>query len=402
IGGGAIGLEMAENLASASINTTIIELSDRVGSPLDFDMASFLHKTLRKNGVNLILNSGVKNITSNLKDLKLTLNDDTTIAADMAIISIGVQPQSKLARQAGLKVNEKGAVVVNSRMQTSNPSIYAIGDLVETTDFITKEKTYIPLAGPAHKQARVAADNISGKSRKYQGASACGIVKVFDKTIAVCGLNENILKAKNIDYKKVYITMPSHPTYYPNAGVIDIKLLFDKTSGKIFGAQLIGDKGVDKRADVIATVIRMNGTVEDLAELELPYSPPYSSAKDPINIIGLVAQNVKEKFSDIKHFEDLEKIDLEKSILLDVRTKQEFEKGHINGFKNIPLHELRLRINELDKNKTIYIMCLSGQRAYTAERLLKNKGFNAFSFSGGYRVYKHINDEKNSINLKKQ
>ena len=395
IGGGAIGLEMAENLALASIDTTIIELSDHVGSPLDFDMASFLHKTLRKNGINLVLGNSVKNITSNSNNLILTLNDDTTIIADMAIISIGVKPQSKLAQEAGLKVNERGAVIVNSKMQTSNPNIFAIGDLIETIDFITKEKTYTPLAVPAHKQARIAADNILGKAAKYKGATFCGIIKVFDKTIAVCGLNEKTLKAQNIAYEKVYITMPSHPTYYPDAGVIDIKLLFDKTNGKIFGAQLIGDKGVDKRADALATVIRMNGTVDDLAELELPYSPPYSSAKDPINIAGLVAQNVKQKLSDIKHLEDLEKIDFKKSILLDVRTRQEFEKGHIDGFKNIPLHELRFRINELDKNKTIYIMCLSGQRAYTAERFLKNKGFNAFSFSGGYRVYKHINDEKN-------
>lgn len=394
IGGGAIGLEMAENLISLSIDTTIIELNDYVGAPLDFDMASFLHKTLRKNGVNLILNNGVADIASNTNNLTLTLNDKSILKTDMVIISIGVKPQSKLAIQAGLKVNQRGAVIVNSQMQTSNPSIYAVGDLVETTDFITNEKIYLPLAGPAQKQARVAADNISNKSAKYNGASSCGIIKVFDKTIAFCGLNEKTLKSKKIDYEKVYISAPSHPSYYPEAGVIDIKLLFDKSNGKIFGAQLIGDKGVDKRADVLATVIRMNGTIDDLADLELPYSPPYSSAKDPVNIAGLAAKNVKEKISIIKHFEDLDTIDLDNSVLLDVRTTAEFEKGHIPGFINIPLDELRSRINTLDKTKTVYVMCLAGQRAYVAERLLRNKGFDVFSFSGGYRVYKHIKDEK--------
>lgn len=400
VGGGAIGLEMAENLVSASIDVTILELNDYVGSPLDFDMASILHKTLRKNGVKIMTNNSLKNIIPGSDNLILQLSDDTSVAADMAIISIGVRPNSALARQAGLKVNERGAVIVDSKMQTSNPYIYAVGDLVETVDYITKDKNYIPLAGPAQKQARVAADNISGRQTKYNGAILRGIIKAFDKTIAFCGLNEKTLKAKNIDYEKIYITAYSHPSYYPDAGAIDIKLIFDKTNGRILGAQLIGEKGVDKRADVIAAVMRLDGTIDDLAELELPYSPPYSTAKDPVNIAGLVAQNVKNKISEIIHFEDLDKINIKESILLDVRTKQEFEKGHLDGFINIPLHELRNRLNELDKAKTIYVMCLAGQRAYIAERILKNSGFKAFSFSGGYRIYKHMNDEKLLKNFK--
>jgi len=394
LGGGAIGLELAENLVNSSIDVTILELSDRIGGPLDFDMASLLHSYLRKNGVKLILNNSFKSILTNSNKIILTLSDGNVLETDMVIVSIGVKPNSSLAKQANLKINARGAVVVNSKMQTTDPYIYAIGDLVEVTDYISKETTYIPLAGPAQKQARIVANNISGINTEYNGASLSGIIKIFDKTVAYCGLNEKILKAKNIDYEKVYITAQSNPSYYPDSGAIDIKLLFDKISGKIYGVQLIGDKGVDKRADVFATVIRLNGTIDDLVELELPYSPPYSTAKDAVNLAGLAAQNVKEKIRNIVHFEDLDKIDHKNTILLDVRTKKEFEKGHIDGFINIPLHELRDRINELDTNKTIYVMCLAGQRAYVAERLLRNQGFNAFSLSGGYRLYKHIIDEK--------
>lgn len=394
LGGGAIGLELAENLVNSSIDVTILELSDRIGGPLDFDMASLLHSYLRKNGVKLILNNSFKSILTNSNKIILTLSDGNVLETDMVIVSIGVKPNSSLAKQANLKINARGAVVVNSKMQTTDPYIYAIGDLVEVTDYISKEATYIPLAGPAQKQARIVANNISGINTEYNGASLSGIIKIFDKTVAYCGLNEKILKAKNIDYEKVYITAQSNPSYYPDSGAIDIKLLFDKISGKIYGVQLIGDKGVDKRADVFATVIRLNGTIDDLVELELTYSPPYSTAKDAVNLAGLAAQNVKEKIRNIVHFEDLDKIDHKNTILLDVRTKKEFEKGHIDGFINIPLHELRDRINELDTNKTIYVMCLAGQRAYVAERLLRNQGFNAFSLSGGYRLYKHIIDEK--------
>lgn len=394
LGGGAIGLELAENLVNSSIDVTILELSDRIGGPLDFDMASLLHSYLRKNGVKLILNNSFKSILTNSNKIILTLSDGNVLETDMVIVSIGVKPNSSLAKQANLKINARGAVVVNSKMQTTDPYIYAIGDLVEVTDYISKETTYIPLAGPAQKQARIVANNISGINTEYSGASLSGIIKIFDKTVAYCGLNEKILKAKNIDYEKVYITAQSNPSYYPDSGAIDIKLLFDKISGKIYGVQLIGDKGVDKRADVFATVIRLNGTIDDLVELELTYSPPYSTAKDAVNLAGLAAQNVKEKIRNIVHFEDLDKINHKNTILLDVRTKKEFEKGHIDGFINIPLHELRDRINELDTNKTIYVMCLAGQRAYVAERLLRNQGFNAFSLSGGYRLYKHIIDEK--------
>ncbi|HEY8419463.1 MAG TPA: FAD-dependent oxidoreductase [Clostridia bacterium] len=394
LGGGAIGLELAENLVNSSIDVTILELSDRIGGPLDFDMASLLHSYLRKNGVKLILNNSFKSILTNSNKIILTLSDGNVLETDMVIVSIGVKPNSSLAKQANLKINARGAVVVNSKMQTTDPYIYAIGDLVEVTDYISKETTYIPLAGPAQKQARIVANNISGINTEYNGASLSGIIKIFDKTVAYCGLNEKILKAKNIDYEKVYITAQSNPSYYPDSGAIDIKLLFDKISGKIYGVQLIGDKGVDKRADVFATVIRLNGTIDDLVELELTYSPPYSTAKDAVNLAGLAAQNVKEKIRNIVHFEDLDKINHKNTILLDVRTKKEFEKGHIDGFINIPLHELRDRINELDTNKTIYVMCLAGQRAYVAERLLRNQGFNAFSLSGGYRLYKHIIDEK--------
>ncbi|HEY8389894.1 MAG TPA: FAD-dependent oxidoreductase, partial [Clostridia bacterium] len=368
-----------------------------VCSPLDFDMASFLHKHLRQKGVKLILNNKVNAITRDKNKLLLKLKEKS-IQTDMVINSIGVRPVSKLAIECGLEVNQRGAVIVNNRMQTNDPSIYAVGDLVEILDYITGDKTYVPLAGPAQKQARIAANNIAGIVSEYNGTSSCGIVKVFDKTIAYCGLNEKTLKLKNIEYEKIYTYTPSHPSYYPDSGFITIKLLFDRNTGKIFGAQIIGDKGVDKRADVLGTVIRLKGTVYDLVELELPYSPPYSSAKDPVNIAGLTALNVIQKISDVFHYEDLNNIKLENAELLDVRTKNEFEQGHIEGFRNIPLQELRQRINELDKNKTVYVNCFIGQRSYIAERILKGLGFNVYNFSGGYRLYKSIYDEKNLIN----
>ena len=397
IGGGPIGLEVAENLIQANVSTTVIELADHVVAPFDFDMASFLHKYLREKGINLILNNSVNEIIRKEKKISLKLNDKI-IQTDMVIVSIGVRPVSKLAVESGLEANQKGAVIVNNRMQTNDSNIYAIGDLVEIRNYITGDKAYVPLAGPAQKQARIAADNIMGKASEYYGSPSCGIVKIFDKTVAFCGLNEKLLKAKNIDYEKIYIYTPSHPSYYPDSGFITIKLMFDKNSGKILGAQLIGDRGVDKRADVLATVIRMNGTINDLTELELPYSPPYSSAKDPVNIAGLTAQNVIEKVSDVFHYEDLQNIDPKTAELLDVRRKKEYEKGHIEGFKNIPLHELRQRVNELDKNKIVYVICFVGQRAYIAERILKGLGFKAVNFSGGYRLYKSIYNEKNINN----
>lgn len=397
VGGGAIGLEMAENLMQAGITPTIIELADHLIAPLDFDMASFLHKHLREKGVNLILNSRVNGIVRNKDKLSIQVNDKI-IQTDMVILAMGVRPVSKLALESEVEVNNRGAVIVNSRMQTNDPDIYAVGDLVETREFITGDKIYVPLAGPAQKQARIAADNIAGKISEYRGTSSSGIVKIFDKTVAFCGLNEKTLKAKNMDYEKIFVYTPSHPSYYPDSGFITIKLIFDKTNGRILGAQLIGDKGVDKRADVLATVIRMKGTVNDLTELELPYSPPYSSAKDPVNIAGLAAQNVIQKVSDVFHYEDLKNLDQNIAELLDVRTKTEFEKGHIEGFKNIPLHELRQRLNELDKNKTVYVICYVGQRAYLAERILKGMGFKVLNFSGGYRLYKSIYDEKNINN----
>ena len=391
VGAGYIGLEMAENLHNLGLDVSIIELSDHVIQPLDPEMAAEIHHHIRSKGVSLHLGKAVTAIRPSGDGCELVLGSGEIIPADMVIMAAGVRPDSRLASEAGLETGNRGCIVTNNRMQTSDPNIYAVGDAVEVVDFVTDQKVFVPLASPANKQARIAADNICGLDSTYGGTPGTAILKVFDMTAAVTGSNERTLKSLGIDYEKSFTYSPSHADYYPGASYMTIKLLFERKTGTILGAQIVGHEGVDKRIDVLATAIRARMTVRDLAELELAYSPPFGSAKDPVNIAGYVASNIQGGRMQVFHWHDADRIDPAGSILLDVRTKKEFEKGTLKGAVNIPLDSLRDRLDELDRDKPVYVFCRIGQRGYIASRILMQKGFReVYNLSGGYRLYRMV------------
>ncbi len=390
VGGGYIGVEMAENLAHAGLKVTVVEFADHVIAPLDYDMACDVHNHIREKGVRLILKDGVKAIAPEGEALCVTLGNDT-LTADMVVLSVGVRPESALAREAGLAVNPRGAIVVDERMRTSDENIYAVGDAVEITDLVTGTKGYIPLAGPANKQGRIAADNICGIESRYGGTQGTGILKCFDLTVATTGITEVRAKAEGISYEKSFTYSASHASYYPGAVNMSVKLLFEKTAGRILGAQIVGYDGVDKRIDVIATAMRAGLTVYDLTKLELAYAPPFSSAKDPVNMAGFVAENILTGKVKAVHWHDVATLPRDGSVtLLDVRTVPEYQNGHIDGFINIPLDELRGHLGELDKSKPVYATCQVGLRGYVACRILSQLGFDCYNLSGGYRLYNSI------------
>lgn len=388
IGGGYIGIEMAENLHHLGLEVSIVELLDHVVGPLDYDMACELHRHIRSKGVSLFLNNGVKAIRGE-EIVTVDLND-SSIETDIVIMAVGVRPESGIAKQAGLEVNESGAIITDDHMKTNDEFIYAIGDAVAVKNYVSGKQSFIPLAGPANKQGRIVADNISGKDKKYDGTQGSAILKCFDMTVACTGLNERDIEAAGFHYEKTFTFSGSHASYYPGSTFMSLKLLFDPEDGRIFGAQCVGYDGVDKRIDVIATAMRAHMTVEDLTELELCYAPPFSAAKDPVNMIGFVAQNIINGESRIFHWHDIENLDLSKVTLLDVRTAIEYENGTIPGAINIPLDELRERINEIDRTKPVYEFCQVGLRGYVAERILKQNGFDVFNLAGGYRLYHQI------------
>ncbi|AEV67317.1 CoA-disulfide reductase [Acetivibrio clariflavus] len=387
VGAGFIGLEVAENLHTRGIKVTVVELADHVIGPMDLDMAAIVHQHLKSKGVELYLKDGVKSLSSANTCVVTELNSGKSLKADMVILGVGVRPETRLAVEAGLKIGTTGGIWVDEYMRTSNPDIYAVGDAVEVTDYITGKPSLIPLAGPANKQGRIAANNICGFAEKYEGTQGSSIVKVFDITVAMTGSNEKVLNRSNIEYEKSFTHSGSHAGYYPGAIPMTIKLLFGKKDGKILGAQIVGYEGVDKRIDVIATAIRAGMTVYDLEKLELAYAPPYSSAKDPVNIAGYSAANILKGDCEIFHWHDVESVDRSKSVLLDVRDEIEFSLGTIEGSVNIPLNELRNRLDELPKDKEILIFCQAGLRGYIAYRILKQKGFHAKNLSGGYKTY---------------
>jgi len=382
-GGGFVGVEMAENLKLKGINVSVVEAAPHILAPFDRDIVVTVEKELVKNGINLVLGDGVKEFSDTENGISVVLNSGKTLAADMVILSIGIIPDTEFIKDSGIELGPKGHIIVNEKMQTNIENIYAVGDAVEVTDFVTGLKTAVQLAGPANKQGRIAADNISGLKSVYRGAQGTAIIKVFDLTAAVTGANERALERAGISYRKIFIHPASHASYYPGALPMTLKLLFDD-SGKILGAQCVGYKGVDKRIDVIAAAIRFNGTVHDLADLELSYAPPYSSAKDPVNMAGYVAQNALLKKTNIITWDEGGKLDKDDYILLDVRTEREFKRGHVEGAVNIPLDSLRDRIHELDKSKIIVTYCKVGIRGYIAERILTQKGFKVFNVTGGY------------------
>jgi CoA-disulfide reductase len=394
VGGGYIGIEMAENLYLAGLDVTIVEYSDHVIGSLDSEMASDVHNHLREKGIKLMLNNGVKEIYEHGNEIKLIL-DKGEVLTDMVIMSVGVTPDSKLASEVNLEVNNRGAIVVDSNMQTSDKDIYAIGDAIQITDFITSMNDMIPLAGPANKQGRIVADNIAGIPSTYNGTQGTGILKSFDMTIAMTGISENKAKKLGIDYMKSYSYSQSHATYYPGAEGMSLKIIFERETGKLLGAQIVGFDGVDKRIDVLATAIRGNMTIYDLTRLELAYAPPYSSAKDPVNMAGFIAENMMNGLVKVFYPEDVDRIRNDKNaILLDIRSEEEFEYGSIEGFTNISLDELRKNINVLDKNKKVYVICQIGLRGYIASRILTSHGFDCYNLSGGYRLYDSINRDK--------
>lgn len=386
VGGGFIGLEMAENIHSLGGEITIIEAAEQVMAPLDREMANIVHKHLESKGVRLYLNQGVVLFENVDGKTRLTLKSGDIVSADAVVLAIGVRPESKLAVAAGLELGDRGAVRVNEYLQTSDPFIYAVGDVIEVEDFINDNKTYIPLAGPANRQGRIAADNIAGRRQAYQGTQGTSIAKVFDLVVATTGNNEKVLSRLGIQYEKSYTNSASHAGYYPGAVPLNIKLIFNR-EGKILGAQVVGMKGADKRIDVLATAIRAGLTVYDLEELELAYAPPFSSAKDPVNMAGFVASNILKGDVEIIHWHDIAGLDKKRSFLLDVRTEGEFKGGHIDGAVNIPLHNLRTRLAELPQEKEIIVYCAIGLRAYVAARILVQNGYQVRNLSGGSNIY---------------
>jgi len=403
IGGGFIGLEMAENLSELGLEVNLIEMQNQVMPVADYEMANLLHENMRMNGVSLILGDGVKAFRKSGNGTIITLNSGEEIQTDMVILSIGVKPNSELAKDAGIQINNRGGIVVNEFLETSEKDIYALGDVIEVDNYILKDKTMIPLAGPANKQGRILADNLSGDRKKYRGSLGTSVAKVFDLSIALTGVNEKTLKnkgmIKNKDYFTAIISQKSHAGYYPGATPLILKLIFDR-EGKIFGAQIVGQEGADKRIDTIATTIGLNGTIYDLSELELAYAPPFSSAKDPVNMLGFVAENILNNMAAFIEYNELDDIlsdDDKKSetIVLDVTEEVERMVYEISPSVNIPLGELRGRMEELDRNKLIIVYCAIGVRSYNAARILMDNGFNNVKIlSGGTSFYRamHHND----------
>ena len=394
IGGGFIGLEMAENLWDRGIQVSVIEMADQVMAPIDYEMAQQVHAHLRNKGVDLRLADGVKSFDYNHGVTTVTLNSGARVDAEIVLLSIGVRPQTQLAKDAGLELNDRGGIVVDSTLKTSDPSIYAIGDAIEVTDFVQGIKTMVPLAGPANKQGRIAANNIAGASEVYKGTQGTSIAKVFDLTVASTGVNEKSLKRAGkvygTDFWTSIIHSKSHAGYYPGAMPMAIKLIFDG-QGKVLGAQIVGYDGVDKRIDVIATAIRFGGTIEDLKELELAYAPPYSSAKDPVNMAGFTAENMLKGDLSVIQWHELDGLDPEKSVIVDVRDAVERELGYVGGSVNIPVDELRARYEELDRHKTIVVYCAVGLRGYIAARILKQLGFeDVRNLSGGFTTFQNV------------
>lgn len=388
IGGGFIGIEMAENLRERGVDVTLVEMADQVMTPLDREMVAPIHEHMRLHGVDLQLSDGVSSFSDQGKKIHLT--SGRVIETDMVVMSIGVIPESTIAREAGLETGTRGAIRVNEKMLTSDPNIYAIGDAVEVLDYIFKEPTVVPLAWPANRQGRLVADIINGRDVKYNGTMGTGIAKVFDMTVASTGWNEKRLKAAGKEFEAVHVHPGSHAGYYPGSTPVSLKLLFHPTTGEIYGAQGVGMNGVDKRIDVIATAIKGGLTVLDLPDLELSYAPPFSSAKDPVNMIGYVASNVILGDNEVVHWDEIDALVENGATLLDVRDESEHELGKIPGSINIPLNSLRDNLDSYSKDETIYVTCQVGLRGYLASRILRQNGFKVKNLSGGYKTWSQV------------
>ncbi len=392
VGGGFIGLEVAENLIEKGIDTVLVQGNDQVLLPLDYDMACHVHAHIAEKGVRLHLGYRVEAFEETETGVEVSAPHKGRIAADFAVIGIGVVPDTHLAKEAGLELGPKGSIVVDAAMRTSEPDIYAVGDAVEVRHFVTGEKTLIALAGPANKQGRIAADNICGIANTFSGSQGSSIIKVFDMTIANTGINEKIARSHNIPYDKVVTTSSSHAGYYPGSTEMIIKTLFDPSTGNLLGAQIVGHESVDKRIDVLATAIRAGLSASDLETLDLAYAPPYSSAKDPVNMVGFSIENIRTGLIKQFHWEEVEALIGNDAVtILDVRSAAERRKdGFIDTSVAIPVNDIRDRMDELDKAKPVYIYCRTGLRSYIACRILTQNGFDCYNLSGGYNFYSKI------------
>ena len=397
-GGGFIGLELAENLREIGMDVTIVQRPKQLMNPFDPDMAAFLHAEMRKHGIHLAMGYTVEGFEEKDGGVDVFLKDATPMHADMVILAIGVTPESKLAKDAGLALGIKGSILVNDRMETSVPDIYAVGDAVQVKHYVTGEASLISLAGPANKQGRIAADNICGGDSRYAGSQGSSIIKVFNLTAAVTGINETIARRAGLPVDSVILSPMSHAGYYPGGKVMTMKVVFERESFRLLGAQIVGYDGVDKRIDVLATAIHAGMKATELKELDLAYAPPYSSAKDPVNMAGFMIDNIASGVLKQWHMDKLDDLLQNDSvILLDTRTVGEFNRGHIPGFRNIPVDDLRNRIAELEPGKPVYVICQSGLRSYIACRILAGFGFDAYNFSGGYRFYEAVSHDRTLI-----
>ena len=394
VGGGFIGLEVAENLRELGIEVTIVQRPKQLMNPFDADMASFIHNEVRKHGVKLALGYSVEGFVENGTGIDVLLKENAPLHTDMVVLAIGVTPESALAREAGLALGIKNSILVNDRMETSIPDIYAVGDAVQVKHYVTGEDTLIALAGPANKQGRIAADNICGGDSRYLGSQGSSVIKVFNLTAAATGLNETNARKSGLDADTVILSPMSHAGYYPGGKVMTMKVVFEKETYRLLGAQIVGYDGVDKRIDVLATAIHAGLKATELKDLDLAYAPPYSSAKDPVNMAGFMIDNISKGLKQW-HLADAEKLPRDGSVtLLDTRTAGEYSRGHLEGFRNIPVDELRERIAELEPNKPVYVICQSGLRSYIATRILEGYGFEANNFAGGFRFYDAVMNDR--------
>ena len=394
VGGGFIGLEMAENLRELGMDVTIIQRPKQLMNIFDADMASFIHAQMRKHGVKLALGYSVEGFESSDGGIDVLLKDNAPLHADMVILAIGVTPETTLAKDSGMALGIKGSILVNDRMETSIPDIYAVGDAVQVKHYVTGEDALISLAGPANKQGRIAADNICGGDSRYLGSQGSSVIKVFDMTAAITGINETNARKAGLDVDTVILSPMSHAGYYPGGKLMTMKVVFEKETYRLLGAQIVGYDGVDKRIDVLATAIHAGLKATQLKDLDLAYAPPYSSAKDPVNMAGFMIDNISKGLKQW-HLADVAKLPRDGSvILLDTRTVGEYRRGHIDGFRNIPVDELRERISELESGKPVYVICQSGLRSYIATRILEGYGFEACNFAGGFRFYDAVMNDR--------
>ena len=394
-GGGFIGVELMENLRELGIDVTVVQRPRQLLNPLDADMAAFLHAKLRQKGVRLHLGCTVEGFAANGDRVNVLLKNEAPLTADMVVLAIGVTPDTGLAKAAGLELGIKGSILVNDRMETSAPDIYAVGDAVQVKHFVTGQDALISLAGPANKQGRIAADNICGGDSHYTGSQGSSVIKIFGMTAATTGVNETNARKTGLDVDTVILSPMSHAGYYPGGKVMTMKVVFEKATYRLLGAQIVGYEGVDKRIDVLATAIRAGMKATELKDLDLAYAPPYSSAKDPVNMAGFMVENIANGVLKQWHLEDADRLPRDGSVtLLDTRTVEEFAHGHIDGFFNIPVDELRERLGELDKRKPVYVICQSGLRSYIACRILAGNGFDCYNFSGGFRFYDAVTNDR--------